>query len=79
MKLFVKAAPGYESTIDSVPHGHPIDGPLRKDGAYWTADHFTFRMRDDGVIIVDDSVQPLASPSTGPESLRATSRTGEGY
>jgi hypothetical protein len=35
---------------ESVPP-HPVDGVLAKDGGYWTADQYTFRMLRDGDIV----------------------------
>jgi len=78
MKLFVRAAPGHEHMIGNPALGHPIDGPIPEDGTYWEADHFTFRLRDDGDIVVDESVEPLTrTTTTGPDSLQAISRTGK--
>jgi len=33
---------------------HPADGPLSKEGGYWTADQYTFRMIRDGDLIEAD-------------------------
>jgi hypothetical protein len=77
MKLFVRAAPGHEFMIGNAALGHPIDGPVGKDGSYWESDFFTFRMRNDGDIVVDDTVEPLTTRAPGPEALRAVSRSGE--
>jgi hypothetical protein len=76
MKIFVRAAPGHDFMIGNAALGHPIDGPVSANGSYWESDFFTFRMRDDGDIVVDDTVAPLMDPAAGPEALRAVSRTG---
>lgn len=68
MKIFVRAAPGREVLIGNAALGHPIDGPVGTDGSYWEADFFTFRMRNDGDIVVDDTVDPLMNPPTLPNA-----------
>jgi hypothetical protein len=77
MKLFVRAAPGHDFMIGNPALGHPIDGTLGPDGSYWESDFFTFRLRDDGDIVVDDTVAPLMTAGPGPESLRAVNRSGQ--
>ena len=49
-KIFVEAMPGWDEIYDVPQHGHPIDGPLRRGGSWWTADHVTFTKIRDGVL-----------------------------
>lgn len=48
---------------------HPIDGPMRIYGAFWTDDAFTFALIRDGLLVATGETDPNPPANAGPEAI----------
>jgi len=66
-RIFVEPVEARSEMIDVLVH--PIDGPLRAWGSFWSYDAFTCRMIMDGVIRATGEVDTTPERSVGPEAF----------
>src|SRR5512138_1890965 len=71
-KSWCEPVPGQEKIAIGLQH--PIDGPMKSYGAWWTDDAFTARMIVDGVVRRMPAKGVTTVKSVGPEAMLSNRR-----